>query len=171
MAGPNPNVGTDKLRTDSLTITLSGLRKDLLPILVGNVIHLTTSLGLQGIKKDGLIRSNIDGKLFYSYPQSDRSYARARGWVSLFDLRTVSDNQLETGLSNFYFLNPPFVNNNPIFLSLSPLHHPSLLPWTQARDEDAWKEMFIPHIEVFYPGDIPLSHINRVVDVQVTVVD
>jgi hypothetical protein len=81
----------------------------------------------------------------------------------------VSDNQLEKSLSNFYFSNPPFVNNNPIFLFLSPLHHSLLLPWAQARDEDAWKEMFIPHIEAFYPGDIPLSHINRVV--QVTVVD
>ena len=128
----------NKLNIDSLSCHESQLQDFLLPILRGNVFHLTNRSALKGITKDGLIRSNKNGESSYTYPQSARSYARTRGYVSLFDLRNTSNDQLETGLSNFYFLNPPFVDNNPFFLILSPFLHPALIPWTQAKDEEAW---------------------------------
>lgn len=139
----------------------------MLPILRGNVFHLTNRSGLKGITKDGLIRNNKNGEFQYTYPQSARSYARKRGYVSLFDLRTTSDDELEKALSNFYFLNPPFVDNTPLFLIISVALYPTLIPWTKARDEDAWKEMFIPYVEIFHQGDIPVSSISRVISVKI----
>ena len=156
-----------KLKIENLSCHESQLRDFILPNLRGNVFHLTSRSGLKGITKDGLIRNNKNGEFPYTYPQSARSYARKRGYVSLFDLRTTSDDELEKAWSNFYFLNPPFVDNNPIFLILSPCLYPVLIPWTQARDEDAWKEMFIPHVEAFHPGDIPISHISRVLSASI----
>jgi|CXWL01.1.fsa_nt_gi hypothetical protein len=157
-----------KLKIENLSCHESQLRDFMLPILRGNVFHLTNRSGLKGITKDGLIRNNKNDEFPYTYPQSARSYARKRGCVSLFDLRTTSDDELEKALSNFYFLNPPFVDNNPIFLILSPSLYPVLIPWTQARDEHAWKEAFIPYVESFYQGNVPASNLSRVIAAKIT---
>ncbi|MDH4186807.1 MAG: hypothetical protein OEV08_07410 [Nitrospira sp.] len=162
-----PYMKQEKLPIENLSCHQSLLEHFLLPILRGNVFHLTNRSGLMGITKDALIRSNKNGESPFTYPQSARSYARARGYVSLFDLRTTTDVQLERALSNYYFLNPSFTSNNPNFLIISEALYPALIPWTKARDEDAWKEMFIPYVEAFHQGDIPISSISRVVSVKI----
>ena len=131
------------------------------------MFHVTTRLGLKGIVRDGLIRHNKNEEFPYSYVTSARSYARTRGRVSLFDLRGISENQLEIALSNYYFLNPPSTGNNPIFLIFSASIYPTLIPWTQARDEGAWREAFIPHVETFHQGDVSISRVIRVVSVKI----
>lgn len=156
-----------RLKIENLSCIESQLREFILPILRGNVFHVTNRAGFKGITKDRLIRSNKQGEFPYSYPQSDRSYARTRGYVSLFDLKTISDDELENALRKFYFLNPSFTENNPIFLILSRSIYSTLIPWTRARDEHAWKEMFIPHVESFHQGDISVSCISRVVSVKI----
>ena len=156
-----------KLKIKNLSCHESQLRDFILPILCGNVFHVTDRSGFKGIAKDGLIRSNKNGEFPYTYPQSARSYARTRGYISLFDLQTTSDDQLETALSNYYFLNPAFTKNNPIFLIFSASFYPALIPWTQARDEDAWSEAFIPHVEAFHQGDILTANVSRVVSVKI----
>jgi len=156
-----------KLKIENLSCHESQLRDFILPILRGNVFHVTDRSGFKGIAKAGLIRNNKNGEFPYTYPQSARSYARTRGYVSLFDLQTTSDDQLETALSNYYFLNPSFTENNPIFLIFSTSFCPALIPWTQARDEDAWSEAFIPHVEAFHPGDILTSNVSRAVSVKI----
>ena len=156
-----------ELKIKNLSCHESQLRELILPILRGKVFHVTNHSGLKGIAKDGLIRNNKNEDFPYSYPQSARSHARARGRVSLFDLRTTSGDQLETTLSNFYFLNPPSSEDNPIFLILSKSLYPALIPWTRARDEDGWKEMFIPYVEAFHQGNIPVSKISYAVSVRI----
>jgi hypothetical protein len=155
-----------KLRVERLPFSYSQLRSSLLPILHGTVFHVTNRTGFDGIIRDGLVRHNHEGNFPYSFPQSTRSYAKARSYVSLFDLRTVSDDQIDRALDDFYFLSP-FRGKNTIFLFISESLYPALIPWTRARDEDAWKEMFIPHVEAFHPGDIPISHISRVLSANI----
>ena len=160
-------VNQKRLKIEQLSLSHARLKESLLPVLRGNVFHVTTRAGFLGITKDGFIRNNKNGLYTYSFPQSNRSYARNRGWVSLFDLRTLSEDQVERALENFYFLNPPYTENNPFFLFLSESLHHKLVPWTHARDEQAWQEMFIPIVEGFYPEDIPITCISRVVAVRV----
>lgn len=160
-------VSQQRLKIERLSLSQARLEESLLPILRGNVFHVTTRSGFQGITKDGFIRNNKSGLFPCSFPQSNRSYARNRAWVSVFDLRAISDDQLQTALSNFYFLAPPNTKDNPFFLFLSESYHPQLVPWTQARNEEAWREMFIPIVEGFYPGDVPISCISRVVAVKI----
>ncbi len=160
-------VNRNRLKIERLSLSHARLKESLLPLLRGNVFHMTTRAGFLGITKDGLIRNNKNGLFTYSFPQSNRSYARNRGWVSLFDLGTLSDDQVERALGNFYFLNPPHVENNPFFLFLTKSFHHKLVPWTHAGDEQTLQEMFIPIVEGFYPEDIPITCINRVVAVKV----
>jgi hypothetical protein len=160
-------VSLQRLKIEQLSLSQARLEESLLPILRGSVFHVTTRSGFRGITKDGFIRNNKNGLFPCSFPQSSRSYARNRGCVSVFDLRATSDDQLQTALSNFYFLNPPNAEDNPFLLFLSESYHPQLIPWTQARDEEAWREMFIPIVEAFYPGDIPISCISRVLAVKI----
>lgn len=121
----NPTLSRLQLKIERLSLGQTLLESSLLPILRGYVFHVTTRSGFQAITKDGFIRNNQNGLFPYSFPQSNRSYARTRGYVSLFDLRAISDDQLERALSNFYFLNPPYTENNPIFLILSTSLYPN----------------------------------------------
>jgi len=155
------------LKIENLSCHEPQLKEFILPILRGNLFDLTNRSGFKGILKDGLIRNNRKGEFPYSFPQSARSYARTRGYVSLFDLRATSKDRLETVFDKFYFLNPPNAENNPIFLILSESLYPELIPWTRARDEDAWDEMFIPRVEAFHQGDIPIFSINRVLSLKI----
>ena len=160
-------VHQSKLNIENISCHESQLRDVILPILRGSVFHVTNRLGLNGIVKDGLIRNNKNGKLPYSYETSARSHARTRGRVSLFDLRSISDDQLKLALNDYYFLSPPSTKNNPIFLIFSTSLYPALIPWTQARDENAGREAYIPHAETFHQGDISASSISHVVSVKI----
>ena len=57
-----------KLKIENLSCHESQLRNFMLPILRGNVFHLTNRSGLKGITKDGLIRNNKNGEFLYTYP-------------------------------------------------------------------------------------------------------
>ena len=102
-------------------------------------------------------------------PTSQRSYTRTKGWVSLFDLRGTSEEDIKAALGNFYFLNPSSTGNNPIFLFISPSTCSKLIAWSRARDEGAWEKAlsFIPKVECFYPGDIPVKEIYKIISVAI----
>ncbi len=157
------------LHGESITCFRGELESELLPILRNKVFHVTTRSALSNIGKDGLLRNNKHGRFPYSFPTSERSYARIKGWVSLFDLRDTPEDEIDTALSNFYFLNPPSTRNNPVFLFISPSKYPELIPWTRARDDGALRQglAFIPKVEAFYPGDISVMDISRVVSVTI----
>ncbi len=160
-------VQQNRLNIEKISCHESQLHNIILPILRGTVFHITNRAGLKGIIKDGLIRNNKNAEFPYSFPTSARSHARTRGRVSLFDLRSISDHQLERALSDYPFLNPPLSKNNPIFLIFSASLYPALIPWTQARDENSGGEAYIPHVETFHQGDISASNISHIVSVKI----
>ena len=106
------------MQIERLLIDGTRLEQDLLPRLVGKVFHVTTADSFRDICDDGYVRSNQDGRLSFTFPQSRISYARSRGYVSLTDLRDRSAEQVEWSLVKFYFLNPRS-SNDPVFLILS----------------------------------------------------
>ena len=93
-------------------------------------------------------------------------YGRNRGYVCLWDLRNITNEQLHVALDDYYFLNPRFANNSPIFLFISERLFPELIPWTKARDEGA-KEVWVPHAEAWYPGNIPFDNVSHGIRVHV----
>ena len=70
-------------------------REQILSLLRGHVFHVTKDEGYQGIMKDGMIKHNQDGQFSFSYPQSKNNWGRMKGYVSLNDLRNVSDKIIE----------------------------------------------------------------------------
>lgn len=155
---------TDDL-VEVLSIPRSELEVALLPRLRGTVFHVTSASNLQGIQLSGYVYSNSDDKFAYTFPQSKNAYGRRRGYVSLFDLRDVSDENLSDALFRFYFLNPFGRRDDPVFLFLSPGCYQDLIPWTVTRDD--FSEMWVPYVESWYPGDLPLTEIERVIHVRI----
>lgn len=138
----------------------AALRSVLLPILRGSVFHVTTQTGLEGIKRDGNIRNNKGGAFPFTFGQSDNSYGNHRGYVCLVDLRDVSDELIDDALVRYDFLNPTFANCNPVFLFISERLSPELIPWTRARSEQAWNEVWIPNVEAWYPEQISIEDVT-----------
>ena len=120
-----------------------------------------------GIQRDNKISNNQAKKFPLSFPRSENSYGRQRGYICLFDLRSVGDEIIKQELRKYYFLNPESVKNNPIFLILSSNTYSKLIPWTRAEVEIGYRGMWIPYIECWYPGDILTNEIERIIYVKV----
>jgi hypothetical protein len=130
------------------------LHDRLLPELMGRVFHVTTRAAFAKIIQTGAIEPNHDGSLGYNYEQDANSYFRRRGCVSVVDLRAVAAEDLELGLSRYYFLNLSFVSNRPTFLIISPSCHQRLISWYGWKSERAHSETVVPYIEAGFPGSI-----------------
>ena len=109
----------------------------------------------------GAICSNRDGRFDFTFPQSMNNYGRQRGYVCFFDLRGVSEPQVQDALWKFYFLHP--TRADPAFLFLHPSEYPNLIPWTAAPAG----AMLIPHVETWYPSDVPTATLASVLVVTV----
>lgn len=149
------------------TIKEGELEDRLLPLLREHVFHVTSHDHFRLIKKSSFVKSNSDGTLGNTYPQSARSLAREKGYVSLCDLRNRSDEVIARGLSCFYFLAPPPLGDDLVFLLLSPESYMRLLQWETLPCTTDPVEFRIPDIECWYPGDMPLYEINRALFVHV----
>jgi hypothetical protein len=137
----------------------SDLEARVLPLLRGRVFHVTKLQTFDSIRAEG-IKNSRD-----SLPSSPwvNSYGPKRGWVCLFDLRNTTDAQVEMARSKYNFLRPPFSDadrNAHVYLFMSESVWPHLISWKCAEQEKAWGEMFIPDVEAWYPGDIPISCVS-----------
>jgi len=147
------------------------LQDEILPLLRGSVFHVTSRKAYRGIVAAGAILNNEDNRFPFTFRQSEDSFGRKRGCVCLFDLRTISDEELfgcenqglDGVLSKFPFLNPPACGNNPVFLVLDSALYGELISWTAGNPH----EVRIPHVEAWYPGSIPLAGVQKIIDVRV----
>lgn len=151
--------------TETLIVERDALREIVLPKLLGTIFHVTSSQGFEGIKASGAIGSNRKGELPSTFPQSANGYGRRRGYVCLFDLREVTDEQLNHALEGFYFLDPFGSKDDPVFLLLSPAEYGEVIHWSATNGD--YTEMWMPYVEAWYPRDLPLAAINQAVVVEV----
>lgn len=152
---------------DRLSIWSENLRTELLPILKERVFHVTTVDGFLSISEDGAIRHNQDNRYPFSHSVSQASYFRTRGCVCLCDLRSVSDEDLENVLFKYNFLNPPPTDDMPVFMILSHEVYAVLHPWTDWKKGKPTESMVVPFIEAGYPGEIPITAVERTLIVEV----
>ncbi|MBU0478184.1 hypothetical protein KKC91_06420 [bacterium] len=155
-----------KNKTIQISCPSKHLEEIILPFLKGNVFHVTTLESFEGIKKENKIVNNKDKSFSFSYPQSENSHGRKQGWICLFDLRTVTNEQIDESLLRYYFLNPVSASDSPIFLILSKELYPELIPYTYAQKQQA-QDMWIPYVECWYPQDILLKNIKRIIELEV----
>ncbi len=115
---------------ERIAVKRGDLEAIVLPRLLGTVFHVTSTAGFEGIRMSGANCSNQDGKLPFTFPQWQNNWGRQQGWVCLFDLRDVSEENLRDALMKFHFLKP--TDANPVFLFLDPSEYGKLVPWTTA---------------------------------------
>jgi hypothetical protein len=147
---------------ETLQVHERGLQAVLLPRLLKCVFHVTTLEAYALILSSGAIKSNQAGEFCFTFGQSEYSYFRKRACVSVFDLRTVNQDDLDLALHKYYFLNPPFSKDKPVFLFLRESCFEQLIPWSKSKEDEGFSAMVIPHVEAGYPGEIPISLVERV---------
>src|SRR2546428_13648168 len=80
------------------------------------------------------------------------SYFRKRDWISFFDYRFASSEQIETSISKCSPFHVPDSNNKLAYLFLSPAAYDRLIPWTKWKEDQAWSDMIVPHVEAGHIG-------------------
>ncbi len=157
------------METQSIEFIDTEYKDQLLGLLRDKVFHVTTVKAFESIQKDGFIYGNQDAK----YPLNEsslKSFGRCRGWVCLFDLRGKGDKEIENGLNCYYFLMPSWfeeLNESEhytewrlVYLYLSHAYYKDLTPNREASQNDK-RSQFIPEVECWYPGNIPIGHIEK----------
>ena len=143
------------------------LREKLLPVLKDEIFHVTSYSRFEKIEEARFIKSNVNGELGYTYPQSENSYGRKRGYICLFDLRRKTEEEIQHGLDCFYFLGIRELSNKQVHLILKDEYYAKLIYTEQAKAEIGFKEMWIPYVECWYPEDLPLSNIKEMIIVNI----
>lgn len=149
----------------------------LLALLRGNVFHVTTAKAYGEILKDEVIFGNQDDK----YPintGSLKSFGRYRGWVCLFDLRGKSDKEIDDALMSYNFLGPGwfkehfqnYTESRLVYLIMSKAYCDHLMPNREGRksqDDGLGFTQYIPNVECWFPGDMPIGLIEKVICVRI----
>jgi hypothetical protein len=141
------------------------LGERLLPLLRGRVFHVTTAMAFRRIVGDGAIRPNRDGSLT-TRSRYDNAYFRANGCVSLCDLRSVSEEEIQVALGQYYFLDPEPHDGSPVFLFIRADCATDLIPWRQQRTESP-EMLVVSYIEAGYRGNLPLECVEEALAVDV----
>ena len=155
------------MNEQSLSVHQRDLSTVLLSLLIRRVFHVTAQEAFASILTEGMIKTNENGDFAFTFGQSANSYFRRRGCVLVFDLRSVTSEQLEDSLRKYYFLNPRFTANKPVFLFLNLTCFERLIPWLRWKEEEAYHEMVVPYVEAGYPGNIPIALIDVALRVEV----
>jgi hypothetical protein len=152
------------MKTTDLHLHRDQLHDQLLPLLVGRVFHVTHLSRLEQILASGEIRSNLDGQFPATFG-SGNSFFRKRGYVSVFDYRSASPEQIDASILKCSPFHVPFSEHKLVYLFLSTVDHDRLIPWTMWKEEQAWSDKIVPYVEAGYPGSIPITSIEEVLRV------
>lgn len=137
---------------------------DIEAMLEGRVFHVTKRIYWPAICTAGEIRQNHDGRLPSSFGFSANSFFKNRGCVSLFDYRAPPDETIRDFRSRCNPFQPATPGEEGIaILLLSHSLNSKLVDWAKWKEENAFREMVVPYVEVGHPGPISLSQIDQVV--------
>ena len=147
-----------------ITLDQTDLREKLLPRLRERVFHVTTQEAWPCIERSG--------QVLVSPPDSvtrwENAGLRCIGHVSLCDLRSLEEKDLEHGLDKYHFLDPRRNSRGPVFLFLRRRAIQDIVPYQQLRDKvNSLEKLIVPFIEAGYPCDLSLAKIADVLVVDV----
>ena len=134
----------------------SAIEQVLLPLLRGRLFHLTKEDAFEDICRDGSVSCNRQPPISWAPRQLENGYGRKRGWVSLYDLSDPTQLEIKEALIYHWFLRSIRKENPLVCLIIAEAVWPSLISWKRASREVGGKEFFIPFVEAWYPGDLPL---------------
>jgi hypothetical protein len=138
----------------------SDLEHTLLPLLRGQVFHMTNEEKFSDICRSGRIYSQEQPRFVFAPGQTETTYGRKRGWVSLFDFNDKRDKDIKEALVRHWFFRTVRNADAHAYLILAESAYPYLISWKQAFREVGNKEFFIPFVETWYPGDMPVELVS-----------
>ena len=150
---------------------------DLLDQLRGKVFHVTSWDVFDSIQKSGFILHNKDER-FQLNTASGESFGRNRGWVCFFDLRTISDEDLEWTLRKYYFLKPHwfvrYTRDDTVaelaYLILDDGALSKIVSIEHVKEQELRTknyEHYVPKAEVWFPGDVPIELVKETLLVKI----
>jgi hypothetical protein len=139
----------------------SAIERLFLPLVRGRLFHLTTDESFADICRCGWISSGRQAPIALTPGQLERSYGRKRGWVSLYDLSDPTDVEVKEALIRYWLLKTLRDEGQLMCLMIAETVRPSLVSWQRAIRELGEKEFFIPFVEAWYPGDLPLRLVTE----------
>ena len=132
----------------------------MLPILRGRVFHVAEEQTFEEICRRGWISGQQQTQRAFASRQPEQSYGYKRGWVSLCDLSDPTDADIKEALIRYWLLKTLRNEGTHVVLIIDESAWPLLISWKRASREGKGKEFFIPFVEAWYPGDIPLQLIT-----------
>jgi hypothetical protein len=129
----------------------------LLPLLRGRVFVMTKEEKFNDICRSGWIYSHEQTQFVFAPGRTETTYGRKRGWVSLFDFSDKVDKDIKEALIRHWFFRTLRNAGTHAYLIIAESACSSLISWQQAFREAGGKEFFIPFVETWYPGDMPLQ--------------
>lgn len=148
-----------------ITLKQSDLEEELLPQLLERVFHVTTQEAWPFIEASGRVLGSPPD-CFVQWPNAG---LRCLGYVSLCDLRSLDEEELQHGLEKYpHLLYPLGDSSGPVYLFLrrSAIHDIGTYQQLADRVNDLGK-LIVPHIEAGYAGDLSLAKIADVLVVDV----
>lgn len=133
----------------------------LFPLLCGRVFHVTTEKKFTDICRSGWIYSKEQTQFVLTPGQSETTYGRKRGWVSLYDLSYTEHTDIKEALIRYWFFRTLRAGRTDVYLMIAKSAWSSLVSWKCASRDVGGQEFFVPFVEAWYPGDIPLQLVNE----------
>lgn len=149
------------------------LATQLMPLLVGEVFHVTRWSSYLSIRDEGFVRAFPDGR-FYTCDKDRLPFGVRNRYVCLFDLRGdlgAVVRKYGQGIRSWMdFLRPYSDAKRYAYLILSREHYDRLIPNSKALDGKGWptRGKFIPSIECWHPAPMSVGLFSQIYDVTVT---
>ena len=142
------------------------LPSQILPPLQETVFHVTREASLIGIRQDGYVDTNRDGRYEtpFGFPSS---YGRRKGYVCLFDLRDKTDEDVQFGQDCLSFTQPVALGHRVAYLILSPTAYDELISEHNAILDvgEHGSRDWVPRLECWYPRALPINRISTILHV------
>ena len=140
--------------------SLSDLDGKLLPLLRNKVFHVTMEVSYRGILESGYIDPKFGRK--YGKNWEGDSYGSKRSLVCLFDLRKITDQEIDDFLCRCDFLYDQKFGDFTAYLIISESCFQALIPNEVAVSETHYSEFFVPLLEAWYPGRLSVGNVQKV---------
>lgn len=129
----------------------------------GRVFHVTSESNFNKIKVAGEVLVNTDCVLETTFGNSENSYYRKKGCISVFDYESPTEDKWQDYKGRCL---PLPRNGIFVFLFLTEDAKSNLIRWTEAK-RDWISERVVPYIEAGHEGNLPLSGISEILIVKV----
>jgi hypothetical protein len=150
-----------EIKQNRIDCDASDLEHTLLPLLCGRVFHMTNEEKSNDIYRSGWISSEKQAQFVFAPGQTEATYGRKRGWVSLLDFSDKKDRDIKDALIRHWFFRTLRNGGTHAYLIVAESAYSSLISWEQVYREAGGKEFFIPFVETWYPGDMPLQLVTE----------